>query len=399
MDKASKNIVEGELHRLVDVYGKVACKWLCSEIGALRAYFAGHGSKAQGRHALTALTWACLATDCNEVTQKEVLLSLTVFLAATAADTHLWRCALKRLLKFWTVHPSLCDLHCSIILSLEPSLSVVCMLAALCTKLLKEQKSPSVDVQAKMLDVYCKVVLQSRTAIDMQLLGKCGSIFTWVTHESFSTQLLAPTLKCLLRNPDELIHAVSWMVSVLPIDCSRYSLDILKKSVGLFSSQPTTRDGMVGLVSSLARQTSDGQVAFDVLGQLLAELKGLKLAEQRVSVLQSVGALGLCPLSDGNRQQLSEAAVRGLQTYIRQENHVGTAGQAIIQMGYWAPTLSSKAMEDLILYLKAELAAKQSALHVSYLQVVWKLSRKEAWAERFTSELIQPLNEAQRNIN
>ena len=33
-------------------------------------------------------------------------------------------------------------------------------------------------------------------------------------------------------------------------------------------------------------------------------------------------------------------------------DHVGTAGQAIIQMGYWAPTLSSKAMEDLILYLK-----------------------------------------------
>lgn len=71
-----------------------------------------------------------------------------------------------------------------------------------------------------------------------------------------------------------LFVAVSWMVSVLPIDCSRYSLDILKKSVGLFSSQPTTRDGMVGLVSSLARQTSDGQVAFDMLGQLLAELKG-----------------------------------------------------------------------------------------------------------------------------
>ena len=92
----------------------------------------------------------------------------------------------------------------------------------------------------------------------------------------------------------------------------------------------------------------------------------------------------MCPLSDGNRQQLSEAALRGLQTYVRQESmcvrvlcvrvcavcvlcvcvwifhihlillsdHVGTAGQAITQMSYWAPTLSSKAMEDLILYLK-----------------------------------------------
>lgn len=127
-------------------------------------------SKAQGRHALTALNWACLATDCNEAFQKQVLISLMVFLAATAADQHLWRCALKRLHKFWIIHPSLSDLHCSILLTLEPSLSVVCMFAVLCTKLLNEQKSPSADVQGKILDVYCKVVLQSRTAIDMQLL-------------------------------------------------------------------------------------------------------------------------------------------------------------------------------------------------------------------------------------
>lgn len=62
---------------------------------------------------------------------------------------------------------------------------------------------------------------------------------------------------------------------MLPIDCSRYSIDILKKSVGLFSSQPTTREGMVELVSSLARQTSDGQVPLEMLGLLLAELKGM----------------------------------------------------------------------------------------------------------------------------
>lgn len=71
------------------------------------------------------------------------------------------------------------------------------------------------------------------------------------------------------------IVAVSWMMGVLPIDCSRYSLDILKKASGLFSSSVlTTREGVVELVSSLARQTSDGQVCLDMLGHLLSELKG-----------------------------------------------------------------------------------------------------------------------------
>ena len=39
-------------------------------------------------------------------------------------------------------------------------------------------------------------------------------------------------------------------------------------------------------------------------------------------------------------------------------DHVGTSGQAIIQMSYWAPKLSSKAMEDLILYLKVHMRDK-----------------------------------------
>ena len=46
----------------------------------------------------------------------------------------------------------------------------------------------------------------------------------------------------------------------------------------------------------------------------------LCVVRETAPFILGVGALGLCPLSDGNRQQLSEAAVRGLQTYIRQES-------------------------------------------------------------------------------
>lgn len=174
--------------------GKASCERLCNELRVLRSYFGVHGrsvqsyilvlvlfsacSKAQGRHALTALAWACLVTDCNEVIQKEIILSQTTFLAATAADPHLWRCALKRLQKFWSTHPTLSNLHCSILLTLEPSLPIVCMLAALCGK---------ADVQAKILDAYCKVVLQSRTGIDMQLLVHDTVIYKW---ESWAYRLL-----------------------------------------------------------------------------------------------------------------------------------------------------------------------------------------------------------------
>ena len=125
-------------------------------------------------------------TDSNEVIQKEILQSEILFLAATAPHPHLWSCALKQLHKLWSGHTSLRDLHCSILLTLDPSLPVLCMLAALSMQSLSEQKLPlAADVQAKMLDIYCKVVLQSRTVVDMQLLvrvlpSKCGQC-----HQSY----------------------------------------------------------------------------------------------------------------------------------------------------------------------------------------------------------------------
>ena len=88
------------------------------------------------------------------------------------------------------------------------------------------------------------------------------------------------------------------------------------------------------------------------------------------ALFTGIGLLGSCPLTDTNRQLLSEAAVGGLLAYVKQESmfvracvcnsfsshfspdHVGTAGQAIILIGCWTPSLSAKAMEDLVVHLK-----------------------------------------------
>ena len=38
------------------------------------------------------------------------------------------------------------------------------------------------------------------------LQESCGPLFKKITHNQFSSHLLTPSLKCLLRNPDELLE-------------------------------------------------------------------------------------------------------------------------------------------------------------------------------------------------
>ena len=100
--------------------------------------------------------------------------------------------------------------------------------------------------------------------------ASCGPLVRKVTHEQFSSHLLSSALKCLLRNPDELMEgvscflcppfslsvaplplpslslshlltrdcvclspaAVAHLVSVLPLDCSKYAEDFVKNCIG-----------------------------------------------------------------------------------------------------------------------------------------------------------------------
>ena len=60
--------------------------------------------------------------------------------------------------------------------------------------------------QDAILNYFGKVVLSSRAKPLQSTIVSCSGIFKKVTHDQFSSILLQPTLKCLLRNPDELLE-------------------------------------------------------------------------------------------------------------------------------------------------------------------------------------------------
>ena len=58
----------------------------------------------------------------------------------------------------------------------------------------------------------CKSVY---TSVLMQ--ASCAPLFKKVTHDQFTSQLLSPSLKCLLRNPDELLEGTCTCIHVYMI--------------------------------------------------------------------------------------------------------------------------------------------------------------------------------------
>jgi hypothetical protein len=237
-----------------------------------------------------------------------------------------------------------------------------------------------------MLNYYRKVVLLSRTKPFQAIVASCGPLFKKVTHAQFSSLLLRPALKCLLRNPDELLEAVAHLVSVLPLDCSKYAEDFAKNSIAHLSSpHPATRDHALKLLSALAVQCSDPAPTERVMSELLTALKSspngkLTITEHRSSVLAAIGELCKCPLSLTSRQQLARTAVLGgpgnrvqgnsLLGYLKSEVHVGTACAGVGVLVRWCEVLGEggEVPAPLIDHIKAVFSGKTApSLRGAYL--------------------------------
>lgn len=119
-----------------------------------------------------------------------------------------WNQAVSVLYKSWCSKKGLAKESLSALLLSDvhlPSLVLLgCLAEFLSSKEGKHQLEKS--EQDAVLNYFSKAVLSSRTKPLQSTIASCRGIFKKVTHEQFSAILFQPTLKCLLRNPDELLE-------------------------------------------------------------------------------------------------------------------------------------------------------------------------------------------------
>lgn len=133
-------------------------------------------------------------------------------LAAISDSPHtkkIWRLAVSLLQKSWRSKKGLAKESLSLILaSSEVHLSSLVLLGCLAEFLSAKDSECKLEKseQDAILNYFGKSVLSSRAKPLQSTIVSCSGIFKKLTHDQFSSILLQPTLKCLLRNPDELLE-------------------------------------------------------------------------------------------------------------------------------------------------------------------------------------------------
>lgn len=138
------------------------------------------------------------------------LLQATLLAAITDSPLtkKLWEQAVSVLQKSWRSKKGLARESLSLVLSSEVHLSSLILLGCLADFLSAKGSEDPLEKseQDAMLNYFGKAVLSSRAKPLQSTITSCSGVFKTVTHEQFSSILLQPTLKCLLRNPDELLE-------------------------------------------------------------------------------------------------------------------------------------------------------------------------------------------------
>jgi hypothetical protein len=212
----------------------------------------------------------------------------------------------------------------------------------------------------------------------------CGDIFHGVTHEEFASIFLSPALKCLLRNPDELMRAVSCLLCAISIDCSRYAIEFTKSISGqLSSTNDSTRADTVMFFKRLSSQCSDTDACINVGSYLLDVLIGkdpagkLSSVDHRQAVLNAISSFSNSPLTAKGYEMVSTCIIDGILSYYKQEVHGGTQVVAMTTIESFCDNFEGKIPKSFSSHLKGSLEGKTTPpqLRLLYWCCIDKLSK------------------------
>ncbi len=116
----------------------------------------------------------------------------------------LWTAAVKKLHALWKSKELLArHTLTTLVTGGEPSLYSLSLLGVVIEFLAKDVGAKD---QEGVLTLFSKVVLSARSKPLQSIIVNAAPIFKHTTRAQFSSLLLSGTLKCLLRNPDELLE-------------------------------------------------------------------------------------------------------------------------------------------------------------------------------------------------
>ncbi|XP_019853006.1 PREDICTED: eIF-2-alpha kinase activator GCN1 isoform X2 [Amphimedon queenslandica] len=262
-----------------------------------------------------------------------------------------------------------------------PLLNIICKFCIENGKT-KEQLSAKKD---EVIGFYSKSIFNCRVVIPEQLVICCTHVLNEISHSKFSESIFSASYKCLLRNPDELIRAVSCLFVNVDLDFSRYAMEYIKNmSSQLYSANASTRTAAVVFIKRLINNCSDAGSCIELTNYLLNILYGkgpsgkLSNTDHRQNVLESIKVFRECPLAAQGMDSLSNVIVESLLLYLKQEAHSGTQLHIVRTISLFCSSFKN-VPNNLISHLKSALSSKATPplMRLCYWQCVDELCKGE----------------------
>ena len=210
-------------------------------------------------------------------------------------------------------------------------------------------------VLPKALDKYVEVLFLAKSNIHQHLRRSASSMLSLISHELFSTKVIAGMKRAALRTPEFAVNAFTEAISALSLDLSRYVKDFLEILGPLLASSNTSlHEGVEPCFVATFGEVSDSSAIKELGDGLFKILEGChgKIAayQQRVLVIKLIGKLSTA--SQSSVEGIIEHVISKYQGYLKTESNETAQIECVNSLASWGSRIKTNVDKSTIEFFK-----------------------------------------------
>ncbi|KAK2714491.1 hypothetical protein QYM36_008896 [Artemia franciscana] len=227
----------------------------------------------------------------------------------------------------------------------------------------------AVFIKAFLIETFVKAVITTKTKPPEHVLQVASEFLKYLSHDEFKKSVLPALQKAILRNPEMIMEAFSFVLGAVSIDLSQYAAEIGKAITGpIHAKDDKIRESSIKAIETTARQCSDVAAIKSLVNILFGILGGsegkLTLALEKISVIQGIGKLSHHGVSGSSVHDLSVNVANQFIKILTTEVHEGTLIEALNALSNWTARFSDLIPNSLIETFKKGVAMKTATAPV-----------------------------------
>ncbi|XP_033627513.1 eIF-2-alpha kinase activator GCN1-like [Asterias rubens] len=387
-DSKSRREVEDIVRALLAKYGDDAVK-------SLLKFLTGHArqqrniiaSRTSGGSPLASLGWTCVLVHSVFNTKEkqtgsawdDLIEAQCSFISAVLATNYqsLIKSACRKLKKVWKQVPDAVGSYAATLAKPDPTVHRLCMVSLLMQHCSQSNQSDVIDAhRTAFLDIYIKAVFGGKIKPQVHALKISKWLLCCVTHDEFKQKFLPFVQKAMLRSPENILEALSYLLSGVSLDLSQYAQDLGKNiATHLHAKEELLMIEAAVAAKNLAMQCSDGDAIQQLAKHFFAILNGsegkLTIVTQRMGMLTGIGNLSYnSVMGHTSVHALASSMVEMFIVPLQQEVHEGTLVHTLSMLALWCAKFTSTVPKKLIDWFQKGMTLKQSTSSVrnGYIQ-------------------------------